>query len=151
MAKEVFLLSTVDSLGKEGDVVSVADGYARNYLFPKGLAAEVNEAARRRLVKLQEQRVAKEAAELAQARELAAKVGAASVTIAVKTREDDKLYGSVGAAEIAAALADQGIEIDRHALQLETSLKELGVFDVKIKLHPEVECTVKAWIVDADA
>ncbi len=151
MAKEVFLLSKVDNLGNEGDVVTVAEGYARNYLLPRGLAAEVNDAARRRLTKLQEQRVVVEAEALVKARELAEKVSAVSLTIAVKTREDDKLYGSVGAAEIATALEDQGIEIDRHALQLETPLKELGVFDVNIKLHPEVEGTVKAWIVDADA
>jgi large subunit ribosomal protein L9 len=151
MAKEVFLLSKVESLGNEGDVVSVADGYARNYLLPRGLAAEANDAARRRLTKLQEQRSAAAAGALKKARALAEKISSLSVTIAVKTREDDKLYGSVGAAEIATALEDQGIEVDRHALQMETPLKELGVFDVKIKLHPEVEGSVKAWIVDADA
>ena len=76
------------------------------------------------------------------------KLEGVSVTIAVKTSEGDKLYGSVGEQEIADALKEQGIKIDRNLIALESHIKELGVFDVKIKLQPEVEATIKVWIVE---
>jgi large subunit ribosomal protein L9 len=148
MATELFLMADVPDLGVEGDVVTVADGYARNYLIPKQLAAPVTNATKRRLAKIQREREAARAEALADARKLAAKLEGVSVTIAVKTSEGEKLYGSVGETEIAEALKVQGIEIDRSLIDLESHIKELGVFDVKIKLQPEVEASVKVWIVE---
>jgi large subunit ribosomal protein L9 len=148
MATEVLLMSDVANLGREGDVVKVADGYARNYLLPKKLAAPVAEATRRKLAKIRQQREANREAELASARELAAKLQGVSVTIAVKTGTEDKLFGSVSAASITDAVTAQGIELPKHAIQLEHPIKELGVFDVKAKLHAEVEATIKVWVVE---
>ena len=148
MATEIFLMAKVADLGDEGDVVTVADGYARNYLFPKNLAAPVTDATKRKLAKIQREREAARAEALAEAKKAAAKLDGVSVTIAVKTSEGEKLYGSVGEAEIAAALKDQGIEIEKDLIDLESHIKELGVFDVKVKLHPEVEAAVKVWIVE---
>lgn len=148
MATEVFLMADVADLGSEGDVVSVADGYARNFLLPRKLAAPVTEATRRRLARMQHEREESRLAETASARELAAKLATAQCTIAVKTGEDEQLYGSVTASDIASALAGQGIELDRHAFQLEAPIKELGVFDVKVTLSPDVEGTVKVWVVE---
>jgi large subunit ribosomal protein L9 len=148
MATEVLLMSDVPNLGGEGEVVSVSDGYARNYLIPKKLGAPVTAAARARLAKLREQR----AADLEQARDGAAKLAerlaAVSCTIPVKTGEDEKLYGSVTAADIARVLEQQGVEIDRHKIELEAPIKELGVFDVPVKLHPGVGTTIKVWVVE---
>jgi len=148
MATEVLLMADVTDLGSEGDVVTVANGYARNYLIPKQLAAPVTEATRRRLAKIREQREATRKAELSDARAMAAKFTNASVTIPVKTGEEGKMYGSVTSSDIADALQQQGIEIDRHSLVLEHGIKELGVFDVPVKLHADVEATVKVWVVE---
>jgi large subunit ribosomal protein L9 len=148
MATEVFLMADVANLGSEGEVVTVADGYARNYLLPKQLAAPVTEATRRRLVKLQGERVAAKLEATADARKQAKKLEGVSVTIAVKTVEGEKLYGSVGEVEIAAALKQQGFDIDRSQIGLAETIKELGVFEVIIKLQPEVDATIKAWIVE---
>lgn len=148
MATEVLLMSDVPDLGSEGTVVTVADGYARNYLIPKKLAALVTKAAHTRLAKLREQREQVRRDELAAARALAVKLAGCSCTIAVKTGEDEKLYGSVSNSDIARALEKQGVEIDRHKIELKDPLKELGVFDVTVKLHPEVDASVKVWIVE---
>jgi large subunit ribosomal protein L9 len=141
-------MEDVKDLGAQGDVVRVADGYARNYLLPKGLAAPVTEGARRRLARLRTEREAEMSQKLASARELAARLVSVSVTIPVKTGGGDKLYGSVGETEIVNALKEQGIEIDRRAVQMEHHIKDLGVFDVKVSVHPEVEASVKVWVVE---
>jgi large subunit ribosomal protein L9 len=148
MATEVILMTDVADLGSEGDVVTVSDGYARNYLFPKKIGAPVTEATRRRLAKIRVQREDARKMQLTAARELAARLEKVSCTIPVKAAENEKLYGSVTVAEIAEALKKQGIEIDKHCLDLEAPIKSLGIFDVKVKLHPEVESSIKVWIVE---
>ncbi len=147
MATELLLMENVPNLGNEGDIVNVADGYARNYLLPKGLGEKVTAGARARLAKLMEQRAEERKLQLAGARALAAKLAKASCTITVKTGEEEKLYGSVTNADIAKALSEQDIEIDRHIIVVEDPIKELGVFDVKVKLHADVDATVKVWVV----
>ena len=147
MTMQVLLIAEVKDLGSEGDVVQVAEGYARNYLLPRKLAAPVTDASRRQIGRLRADREARLAAGLNAARELAARLSSVSVTIPVKTG-GDKLYGSVGQADIVKALKDQGLELDRHAVELEHPLKELGVFDVKVRVHPEVEASVKVWVVE---
>ncbi len=147
MATELLLMENIPDLGSEGDIVNVADGYARNYLLPKGLGEKVTAGARARLAKLMEQRAEERKLQLAGARALATKLKEASCTITVKTGEEEKLYGSVTNQDIAKALSEQGIEIDRHIIVVENPIKELGVFDVKVKLHADVDATVKVWIV----
>ncbi len=151
MAKEVFLMADVKDLGSEGDVVTVAEGYARNYLFPQKLAAEVTDATRRRLVKIQAERDVTQAAALVTARERATQLKSINVTIPAKTSEEDKLYGSVSAADIEKILLGQNFDVDRAMIQLEEPIKTLGVYDVPVLLHPEVEGSVKVWVVDQDA
>jgi large subunit ribosomal protein L9 len=148
MATEVLLMAVVDGLGKEGDVVSVADGYARNYLLPRDLAAPVTEVTRRRLAKLQVEREKESAATLADAQALAKKVSAASCTIAVKVGEGEQLYGSVTESDIVDSLKSQDIEIDRQQVVLTESIKQLGAFDVAVHLHPQLETTLKVWVVE---
>jgi len=147
MAIEVFLMADVPDLGVEGDVVTVANGYARNYLLPRDLAAPVTDATRRQLAKLQREREAARKADLETAQARVARIENASCTIPVKA-DEGKLYGSVTTADIAAALASQGVELDRDTLQLEAPIKELGVYDISVRLHPEVETTIKVWVVE---
>jgi large subunit ribosomal protein L9 len=148
MATEVLLMADVDGLGKEGSVVKVKDGYARNYLFPLNMAAPVNNGTRRKLSKLQSERKAEMQVALAACQALAQKIAGVSCTIAVKVAEGDRLYGSVGESEIVAALKKQNIDIDRHQVALAGPIKALGVFDVTVNLHPEVQPTLKVWVVE---
>ncbi len=148
MAKEVILMETVKDLGNEGSVVTVKDGYARNYLFPRKLAAPVTAATRRLLVKLQRDRAAAAQELLTKAQLLAAKMANVSVTLAMKTSEGGHLYGSVGPAEVATALQAQGFEIARDAVEVPEHIKELGVFEAKVRLGAGVDVTVKVWVVE---
>lgn len=145
---KVILLQDVKSLGKKGDVVNVSDGYARNALFTKNLAVEANNKNLNDL-KLQNQHADKVAAEnLADAQALAAKLKDTSVTIGIRTGEGGKSFGSVSSKEITDALKKQaGIEIDKKKVKLPESLKNLGTYEVKVKLHPEVTAELAVKIV----
>lgn len=148
MAMEVILMQAVEGLGVDGDVVRVSDGYARNYLFPKNLAAPVTAATRRRLEKMRADRTAKEVARVAAGKELADRIANTSVTITVRTGAEDKMFGAVTAAHIADALKLQGVELDRHQFELADPIKELGVFTVPVKLNSDVTTTLKVWVVE---
>jgi large subunit ribosomal protein L9 len=146
MPIEVILLKDVESLGKEGDVVRVKDGYARNALYPKHLAAPVTEVTRRRLDKIRRERSAQETAELDAARALAERIGRVSCTVPMKTGEDGKLFGAVTVTHLVEALAKEGLPLDRHQIGLEEPLRDLGVFSVPVRVHPKVTGTLKVWV-----
>lgn len=149
MSTEILLLSDVENLGKAGDVVKVKDGYARNYLLPHDLAAPVSPVALRRLEKLRKEREQLARIQLAEAKDKASKLAKASVTIREKTVDGTRLYGAVHAADILKALeADTKIALDKSQIDLPEALKEIGTFDVTVKLHPEVTTTIKVWIVE---
>lgn len=148
MAVEVLLMDQVEGLGIEGDVVKVAAGYARNYLFPKGIATEVTEGKKRQIEKKRVERLAQLEKEKSAAEELAKKIEGIECTIAVKVGENGKLFGSVGIPQILEKLAEQGVELPKAKVDLSTPLHELGVFDVTLKLHAEVSGTLKVWIVE---
>ena len=148
MAIEVLLMDQVDGLGIEGDIVRVASGYARNFLFPRGYATEVTEGKKRQIEKKRTERLAQLKQEIGAAEELSKKIEGIECTIAAKVAENGKMFGSVGIPQILEKLQEQGIEMDRSKIVLTTPLHELGVFDVSIKLHPEVTGTLKVWIVE---
>lgn len=148
MAVEVLLMDAVPGLGIEGDVVSVADGYARNYLFPRGIASVVTDGKKRQIEKKRLERLELMKKEKSAAEELAKKFENLSCTIAVKTTENKKLFGSVTAAQIAEKLAEQDVRLESSQIKLASPLHELGVFDVEISLHPEVQAALKVWIVE---
>jgi large subunit ribosomal protein L9 len=148
MSKEVILMANVDGLGSEGEVVQVADGYARNYLLPQKLAAPVTEATRRKIEKRRKERTVQMAKDLEVAKKMVPQIEQLSLTIPVKTASEDKMFGSVTSADIARALEEQDIKIDRHKIGLEKPIRELGVFKVEIKLHPDVNARLKVWVVE---
>ncbi len=148
MSVEVLLMAEVKDLGVEGDVVNVAEGFARNFLFPKNLGAPVTEATKRKIAKIKVDREANQKQSLLDASQKATELAGVSVTIAVKVAEGEKLYGSISVLEIAEAIQKQGVELDKSALVLEEPIKELGVYDIPVKLHPEIETAVKVWIVE---
>ena len=147
MAQELILMADVEGLGLEGQTVNVTEGYARNYLLPRKLAVPVSHAALKRLEKNRLAREARQQNERAAAQTLAQALEQISCTIPVKVGENDKLFGSVHANDIADALKAQKIELDRRKIHLAEPIRELGVYTVKVKLHPEVEASLKVWVV----
>lgn len=148
MAVEVLLMDQVEGLGIEGDIVKVADGYARNFLFPKGVATEVTEGKKRQIEKKRVERLAQLEKEKSASQELAKKIEGIECTISAKVGENGKMFGSVGIPQILEKVAEQGLEIDKSKMVLPAPLHELGVFDIEIKLHPEVKAVLKVWIVE---
>ena len=144
---EVILREHVDHLGQRGEVVKVADGYARNYLLPRKLALVVTEANKKQIERERVKFEAREAEEKKVAEALSSRLANADITIARKVGETEALYGSVTSSDISEALAAKGIEIDRRKLQLADSIKQLGDFDVPLKLHREVTSSVKVRVV----
>jgi large subunit ribosomal protein L9 len=146
---EVILMQSVDNLGEMGETVSVARGYARNFLIPKGLAVLATEGHRQLVNEHMKLEAKREDLRKASAEELAAKLGELSCTITVQAGEDDKLFGSVGPRDIAEALNTDKGEFDHKQIVLEETIKQLGVYSVPVKLHTEVEVTAKVWVVKA--
>ncbi len=144
---QVILKTDVEKVGSEGDVVAVADGYARNYLIPRQLAIQATDKNRRFLE--HEKRLESDVAvkEKKEAEKLAGELSNLSCTIRMQAGENDRLFGSVTSLDIAAALEEQGIEIDRRKIILDEPLKELGVFTVPAKIHPDVMADIKVWVV----
>ncbi len=149
MAAELILLEDVKNLGQIGDRVRVADGYARNYLIPKKKGVPLSKAAERMLEsrKLAIQQEHEE--RLAVARSMAEKIDKDSITLAVEANDEERLYGSITAGHIAEALKEKGLEIDRHSVVMEEPIHQLGVYNLAIKLHAEVNATLKVWVVRA--
>ena len=148
MAIEVLLMDQVEGLGIEGDIVKVADGYARNYLFPKGYASEVTEGRRRQIEKKRLARLAELEALKSVAEELAEKIANFTCTIEAKVVEEGKLFGSVGIPQFVEKLAEAGIEVERSKCKLTSPFHEIGEYEVRIQLHPDVEATLQVGIVE---
>jgi large subunit ribosomal protein L9 len=146
MATEVLLMADVPELGKAGEVVKVADGYARNYLLPQELAAAVTSASLRRLEKLRKERAALAKIQMAEAQAKAAKLEGITVAIRAKTVDGEKLYGSVTAVEIVQALSAQGVTLDRSQVELAEHLKQTGSYEVSVRLHQDVAVSIKVVI-----
>lgn len=144
---EILLLQPVDGLGGEGDQVKVRAGYARNFLLPRGLAAPMTVANRKRVDALCKRRAEREASELNGAQELAKKLGAISIAFAVQTGEGGKMFGAITAADLHAKIVEAGIEIDKKKVHLYTPVKTLGNHTSKIKLHPDVSVEVSFDVV----
>src|SRR6188472_3365048 len=135
---EVILREHVDNLGRRGEVVKVADGYARNYLLPRKLALLVTEGNKRQIERERAKLDAKEADEKKVIDAIAERMSGVEVVIARKVGETDALYGSVTAADIVEALAAKGFDVDKRKLQLAEPLKRIGEVKVPIKLHRDV-------------
>ncbi len=146
---KVILLQDVKSLGKKGDVVDVNDGYARNYVLPKKLGVEANGKNMNdlKLQKANTEKIAKEQLEAAQA--FAAEMEKDEVVVSIKAGEGGRTFGSVSTKEIAAAYKEQcGKEIDKKKIQLTDAIKNFGVYEVAVKLHPKVTGKLKVKVTE---
>jgi large subunit ribosomal protein L9 len=143
---EVILREHVEHLGRRGDVVKVADGYARNYLLPRKLALTVTEGNRKQIARERHIAEKREADERVAAEAMAARFAGLEIGIARRVGETEALYGSVTSADIAEALAAKGFEVDRRRVQLAEPIKQLGAFEVPVRLHRDVTATVKVVV-----
>ena len=144
---EVILREHVDTLGRRGDVVKVAAGYARNYLLPRKLALPVTEASRRQIEREREKAEARDAEERAAAEALGQRVSAIDISIARRVGENNTMYGSVTSADIAEALKAKGFEVEKRKITLPEAIKSLGEHTVAVKVHRDVTADVKVKVV----
>jgi len=144
---DVVLLRHVKPLGAEGEVVQVKAGFARNYLIPHGLAVA---ATTEQLKAVQERKHAREQKaerEKQQALALKRKLEGRSLTLKLSLGEGEKAFGAITTHDVVHALAQDGLPVDKHSVQLDQPIKALGIYDVPVRLHPEVAATVKVWVV----
>ncbi len=144
---EVILRQDIDKLGGRGDIVTVADGYARNYLLPKRLAVPATEANKKIVAQEREAHLRREAKAKAEAEQLAKLMEGLTVTIEHKAGEHDQLFGSVTARNISDALGKQNFTVDHRKIQLEEPIKQLGEYRIPIKLHREVTVEIGVQVV----
>lgn len=149
MAVDLILLEDVKGLGTMGEQVKVKDGYARNFLLPKEKAMRATADAVHRLEARRAKLQAEEEARKVAAEQMAETLGRMSVTLTVEAGDDDKLYGSVGPQQVAEALQENGAKVERKQVQMDEPIRQLGVYSVDVSLHPEVQATVKVWVVRA--
>ncbi len=147
---KIILIQDVKKLGKKGELIEVNDGYARNYIIPQKLGVEANSKNLNDL-KLQKNNEEKKAKQLLdEARELADKIGQKTVVVRMKAGEGGKAFGSVSSKEIASAAKEQcGLELDKKKIQLPEAIKNFGIYEVAIRLHPQVTGTLKVKVEEA--
>ncbi|MGI9078130.1 MAG: 50S ribosomal protein L9 [Gemmatimonadaceae bacterium] len=144
---EVILRQAVESVGKPGDVVVVKAGYARNYLLPRGRAFLATEGNKKRISMEKVRLEAAESERIAAAQAIANRLEQVSLTFSARVGEEEKLFGSVTAADIAQQLHAQGFEIEKRQIDLHEPIKTLGVYKVPIKLHAEVKPEIRVWVI----
>ena len=144
---KIILKQDFESLGKFGEVVDVKDGYARNFLIPRQIAIHANDRNMRLLEQERKRLEVKQSKEKRSAADLAKTLEPVSLTATVAVGEEDKVSGAVTSQDIAELLKAKGFEIDRRKIMLDEPLKALGVYEVPIKLHSEVEAKIKVWVV----
>ena len=143
---KIILRSTVDNLGRPGDVKDVKTGYARNYLLPRKLAEMATESSLKYWEKGKEKRAALVAADVAAAKELSEKLAAVNLSFSVPASEEGKLFGSIGKADLLKSLKAAGYEVPKNSITLETAIKTTGEHEVSLRLQPEVTAKVKVTV-----
>ena len=144
---KVILKKKYESYGEVGEVITVKSGFARNFLIPNGIAMAATESNMKIIVQERKQLEAAEQRAVADAQTLKEKLETVSVTAELQVGEEEKVFGAVTAQNIADLLKEKDFEIDRRKIVLEEPLKALGVYEVPIKLHPDVEAKIKVWVV----
>lgn len=144
---KVILTEDIPQLGAAGELISVKDGHARNYLVPNGKAVRATTQNLKNLEHQKRQVREKLNKLVKEGRNLSEKIESVSCTIAKAAGEEDKLFGSVTTADIQNSLKNEGIEIDKKKIILSEPIKKLGIFSVPVKIHPEVTATLKVWVV----
>lgn len=148
---QIILKEKIANLGAEADIVPVKAGYARNFLIPQGKALEATKGNLRHVAQLKAKRAEREGREVADAQALAARLKKITIKLELATSQAGKAFGSITNMDIAKALEDQKIVVDRHAIQLDKPIKGTGKFDVPVRLHADVEAIIKVTVTAANA
>lgn len=143
---EVILFQDVKGLGKQGQVIKVAEGYYRNFLKPKSLAEEATPFNLKRLETMKKKAMQLHAEQVADAKALAKKLEGVTITIKGKAGESEKLFGSITSSDVADALNAQGYIVDKKQIEIDEHIKKLGLFTIGVRIHPEVEGKVKLLV-----
>ena len=144
---EIILRQAIENLGHPGDVVTVKNGYARNFLLPRGIAFEATPGNLKRIIAEKSRLESAENERRGSAGEFAKRLEEVQLTFSARVGEEGKLFGSVTAADIAEQLAAQGLQVDRHLIDLHEPIKALGVYRVPIKLHADVKPEIRVWVI----
>jgi large subunit ribosomal protein L9 len=144
---EVILKQDVNKIGKAGAIVRVKDGFARNFLMPNDLAIPVTAANLKSLEQEKQRKILQLEKAKKEAEMLKVKLDGLSLTIPVLTQEADALYGSITAVDLVRTLKDEGIELNKDLIALEEPIKALGIYEIPVKLHPEISAAIKVWVV----
>ena len=144
---EVILRQAVENLGHPGDVVTVSNGYARNYLLPRGVAYQATEGNKKRISLEKARLEAAEAERRGTASEFAKVLEEVSITFAARVGEEGKLFGSVTSADIAQQLEAQGFHVEKRQIDLHEPIRALGVYRVPVRLHADVKPEIKVWVI----
>jgi large subunit ribosomal protein L9 len=143
---DIILMETVPNLGKVGDIKKVKDGFARNYLIPRSLAMLASANNIKRIEKEKAKKLALYEEQKNEAQKKADELAKVSITVAVEVNDQEKLYGAVTEAEILNALEAEGQKVEKKSLVIEKTIEELGIFEVGVKLHPEVIAKIRLWV-----
>ena len=144
---EIILRQAVENLGKPGDVVTVKNGYARNFLLPRGFAYEATPGNLKRIAQERDRLEAAENERVGSAQELAKRLEEVQLTFSARVGEEGKLFGSVTSADIAEQLSAQGFQIEKRLIDLHDPIKALGVYRVPVKLHADVKPEIRVWVI----
>lgn len=143
---KIILLKDVDKLGKEGSVLEVKEGYARNFLMPQKLAIKATKDSFREIEEIKKRKGKIEEKTKKEASDIKAKIEALSVTIIQEAKDTEEIYGSVGEPQILKALKDESIILEKGKIEILEPIKKLGVYNLKVKLHPAVEANLRVWV-----
>lgn len=143
---EVILSQDIPKLGKTGEVVKVKEGYARNFLIPRKMACAATQANLKRIEQLEKKHKAQYEQQKAECKQLAEKMNKVSCTVNVEVNDLERLYGAVSETDIVNALEAEGFAMDRRQIVIEKPIEELGIFEVGVKLHPEVTAKIRLWV-----
>ena len=144
---KIILRKDFENLGRTGDVLTVKDGYARNYLIPRKIAYAATPSSLKALEEEKKQFVRLESKQLKESERLKSEIEKVSITIPMKVGEDDKLFGSVTSQMITDALKEKGFTVDKRHITLDEPIKTLGIFEIPVKIHTNVTATTKVWVV----
>ena len=142
----VILKEKIENLGAEADVVKVKAGFARNFLVPQGKAYEATKANLAQIESLKVARAARESQEIEQAEKTATKLRKMKITLTLSTGQGGKAFGSITTIDIAKAISEKGVEIDRHQIELDEAIKSMGKFDIPVKVYTDISATVKLTV-----
>jgi large subunit ribosomal protein L9 len=143
----IILQKDFPPLGSSGEVVTVKDGFARNYLIPQGVALKVDKATLKIIAEKEKVKKLRSEKTVRLAKQFAEDISKISLTIKVQAGEEDKLFGSVTSQDISDLLKEKGVEIDRRKILLEEPIKALGAYQIPIKLHTDVTVNIKLWVI----